>query len=277
MALPRALRCVTLNLWGVEAPLAERMAVVREGLRALQPDVVALQEVREGPEQRNQAEELADALDYHCAFAAATPVGDGQEGLAILSRYAITERAAIELPHARPDERRILLSVRIAHPAAAVWVHTTHLNYRLTHGREREDQVVAVDAEVAPRGTETPQIIMGDFNARPESDEIRFLTGLTTLGGRRVMYQDAWALLHPDEPGITWAASNPYTRRLRFLQQDRRLDYVFVTPMRRDGRGAILDCRVVLDRPTAAGVYASDHYGVLVDVQVVADAPAVGS
>ena len=46
---------------------------------------------------------------------------------------------------------------------------------------------------------------MGDFNATPDSDEIRWLCGRTTLGGRRVAYQDAWARANPGQPGITWA------------------------------------------------------------------------
>ena len=44
------------------------------------------------------------------------------------------------------------------------------------------------------------------------------------------------------------------------------------------GAGRILDCRMVFDKPTAGGVFASDHFGVLADVQIVADpvtAPAV--
>ena len=72
--------------------------------------------------------------------------------------------------------------------------------------------------------------------------------------------------------------TNPYTQALNFLQPNRRLDYIFVTPERRDGRGRILDCRMVFEKPTAGGVFASDHFGVLADVQIVADpvtAPAV--
>jgi hypothetical protein len=37
-------------------------------------------------------------------------------------------------------------------------VHVTHLNYRLTHGRQREDQVLAIDDQVAVRKASEPQI-----------------------------------------------------------------------------------------------------------------------
>ncbi len=267
--MPLSLRCLTLNLWGAEAPLEERMALVESGVSELAPDVVALQEVREVPGSlANQAKTLARATGMHVAFAPTVPFDGGHEGLAFLSRVPIIEHHATELPHATPDERRILLSARLATDASDVWVHTTHLNYRLHHGREREDQVLAIDGALMARQGERPQILMGDFNARPESDEIRFLSGLTTLGGRRTFYQDAWSLCHPHLAGWTWASANPYTERLAFLQPDRRIDYIFVTPRRRDGRGTILGCRMVMHTPSSNGIFPSDHFGLLAEIQI---------
>jgi len=258
-----------LNLWGAEPPLDARMAVVTSGLQALAPDVVALQEVREIPGQlANQAETLARALGFSCAFEPAVAFGGGHEGLAILSRQPIAEHAAIELPHAQPTERRILLSARTHVAGVEVWLHTTHLNYRLTHGQQREDQAFAIGEHLAARATEAPQLLMGDFNARPESDEIRFLRGLHSLNGRRVFWQDAWDRLHPGEPGWTWSSANPNTAKLAFLEPDRRLDYIFVSPMRKDGRAAVLACRRVFEQPDRGGVYASDHFGLCADVQI---------
>ena len=265
----RTLRCLTLNLWGAEPPLDQRMALVVEGLRELAPDVVTLQEVREVPGQLpNQAETLAKAAGFAQVFAPATPFGGGQEGLAILSRHPIVEHETLELPHAEPNERRILLSARVQNGQGSVWVHTTHLNYRLTHGRQREDQVQAIAVRVAGRTSDSPQILMGDFNARPEADEIRFLRGMVTLAGRRTYFQDAWERVHPGDPGWTWPRSNPYTAKLAFLEPDRRLDYIFVTPMRGDGRGTVLSCAMVLDKPGVDFVYASDHFGLLAEIQV---------
>jgi endonuclease/exonuclease/phosphatase family metal-dependent hydrolase len=109
---------------------------------------------------------------------------------------------------------------------------------------------------------------MGDFNARPESDEIRWLRGLCTLSGRRTHFQDAWDRLHPGERGWTWSSANPYTKPLAFLEPDRRIDYIFVTPMRRDGRASIRSCRIVLDQPAPDGAYASDHFGLLAEIQI---------
>ena len=47
-----------------------------------------------------------------------------------------------------------------------------------------------------------PVILCGDFNAEPDSDEIRFLCSLTPLDGRTAYYQDAWRAVG-EGPGLT--------------------------------------------------------------------------
>jgi endonuclease/exonuclease/phosphatase family metal-dependent hydrolase len=278
------MRILTLNLWGENGPWQARLAVVAETLASLAPDVVTLQEVREVPGRvPNQAASLAAPRGYHHVFAPSTAWGGGHEGLAILSRFPIGVHQAQPLPHSAENEGRILLSARIDSDAGAVWVHTTHLSFREHEGCKREDQLLAIDEVVTARKAaaadnprENPQILAGDFNATPSSDEIRWLTGLTSLNGRRTYYQDAWEILHPGEPGWTWARANPYTDRMHWLRSDRRLDYIFVTPVRRDRRGTVRSSRVVLDRPAGFGggggepLYASDHFGVMADVDLQA-------
>ncbi len=276
-AVDRApLRALTLNLWGEQGPFAARMALCQREIARLAPDVVALQEVRQIDGQLpNQAETFARALGYHHVFAGAVEWGGGLEGLAILSRAPVQGSGHIELPHATETERRILLHAVVPTPAAQVAVFCTHLNYRMTHGVIREDQVEAVDRRVAEvlAGLSAPAlaVLMGDFNATPDHDEIRFLRGLHTLRGRRTYYQDAYLRRHGSEAGTTWSTRNPYTAKLRFLEGDRRIDYIFVSPMSRDGRGQVLECQVVLDQPDEQGVFPSDHFGLLADIATAPD------
>jgi endonuclease/exonuclease/phosphatase family metal-dependent hydrolase len=116
---------------------------------------------------------------------------------------------------------------------------------------------------------------MGDFNAVPHSDEIRWLCGLTTLSGRRVYYQDSWDVMHASAPGYTWSRNNTYTSRMSFLRGDRRLDYIFVTAPRRDGRGTVHSSRLMFDEPTVLPdgerLFASDHYAVVAELQLAAN------
>jgi len=286
------LRVITLNLWGTEPPLDRRLALAVRQLQALAPDVVCLQEVRplDGRSGRTTAEVIAEALGMIAHYEVAVAWGDGeyaglpagQEGLAVIAR-SIAGTRVLALPEPRPGELRILLSARVETAGGPIWVHTTHLHYRLDDGLAREHQVLAIDEAIRGMGRDqgsAPQILCGDFNAIADSDELRFLRGLTTLGGRRTHFQDAWLRLHRepeagDGParGITWSSENRFTRPLRSLDLDRRIDYVFVTTRKKDGRGTVHDCRVVMTEREGLGeveICASDHYGVCADIQVVA-------
>lgn len=283
-AVPREklLRVLTLNFWGDNGPAEARLRYLTSALHDLDPDVVTLQEVREIPGRiPNQAAELGRALGWHHAFAPSTEWGGGSEGLAVVSRFPIAAHDFKVLPHSTEKEGRIVLSALVDGPAGPIWVHTTHLSFREHEGLKREEQVLAVDDEVTAHKNDQIQIVTGDFNAEPSSDEMRWMVGATTLAGRRVAYQDAWDRQHPGEAGHTWVRANPYTERLHWLKRDRRLDYLFVTPVRRDRRGTIHAARLVFDRPREmpAGecIFASDHFGVMADVQVGAQDPKAGS
>lgn len=292
--MARRLRLVTLNLWGTEPPLERRLTLAARQLLALAPDVVTLQEVRPldlqgGP---TTAHWLAERLGATALYVPSLRWADGgfgpgtrggEEGLAIVSRLPIVERRALRLPEARPTEARLLLSARLATAAGPIWVHTTHLHYRLDDGAARAAQVIAIDQALRDCGRgndDPPQVLAGDFNATPDADELRFLRGLCSLAGRRAHFQDAWRRCH-DEPGrhdgpaagITWSSDNHHTRPLRSLDLDRRIDHVYVTTRKKDGRGTVLGCEVVLTEREGDGadaICASDHYGVMADIQIEA-------
>ena len=143
----KVLRCLTLNLWGAEAPLAERDGARAAGAsQTLAPDVVALQEVRRlarACPTRRPPWPSRPGLSF--VFAQAVAFRGGHEGLAFLSRLPIVAHESRELPHASDQERRVLLSAALRLGDRPLWVHNTHLNYRLAHGRQREDQVRAIE------------------------------------------------------------------------------------------------------------------------------------
>jgi endonuclease/exonuclease/phosphatase family metal-dependent hydrolase len=268
------IRALTLNFWGEQPPLDRRMEIALDGIRALAPDLIALQEVRVVPDKvPNTAETIASRLGMNWVWAPATAWGGGDEGLAILSRFPIVRSDHAVLPHSVPVETRIVLGATLTTDAGELSAFTTHLNYRLTDGAKREAQVAAVDKFVADwhaaHPTPLPRLLMGDFNAIPDSDEIRFLRGLHTTDGRRTSWQDAFARCHPRDDGWTWARANPYTQKLAWLDRDRRIDYIFVSPLSLDGRATVRSCEVVLDRPAPDGNFASDHFGLVAEVEIV--------
>ena len=266
---PSTFRVVTLNLWQEQGAWEERLDWAAVQLAELAPDAICLQEVRDAGERvPNQARRLAAELGMSCSYLAVQAWGDGQEGLAVLTRDVPAGQQKVVLPSEEGRCRRGCLGVRLQSPQGRVlWVFTTHLAWRLRDGLLRERQVEAVDAFVSQSRADSLAIIGGDFNASPECDELRFLCGTTTLAGRRTYYQDAYACCHPSKLGWTWTRANPGTKKMAWLPE-RRLDYVFVSAEQRDGVGRVVAADVVCDRASPAGVYCSDHFGVMAEIVV---------
>jgi endonuclease/exonuclease/phosphatase family metal-dependent hydrolase len=263
-------RLVTLNLMGMGAPIERRLELVASGLSDLNLDAIALQEVCEQVDQvPNQAATVAERLGYQHVFSRAKgDPGGVEEGLAILSRHPVRDVKVWPLPSA--EGGRIVQQAVVEAPGGPVILFNTHLDYHPDNGVMRERQVVALMDIIRAHLDDHPGFVTGDFNATPEHDEIRFLRGRHTLQGRRAYMHDAYARVHPieDPAGETWAKRNPLTRQWRWLEPDRRIDFIFVSSIESTGRGEVRSCRVVLDQPDDQGLFPSDHFGVLADIQL---------
>ncbi len=280
------LRVMTLNIWNRQGPWEARRELIRKGLRELSPDVVALQEVLrlavpDGSQALSQADDLARDLGYQVAYGPAWNLdrhGLLDFGNAVLSRLPILEQHNVTLPNPMRHETRGLLYTLLGGPSWQVPFFVTHLDWQLDLSPVRCQQVAFVTEtmatlEAAARGREgadvLPAILAGDFNAEPESDEIRYLRGRHGLVGpggetRGVYFADAFGLCG-DGPGETFSRSNPYAARER--EPNRRLDYLFIGSLDKDLRGEPLSARRCFTEPEG-GVFASDHFGVLAEVQV---------
>jgi endonuclease/exonuclease/phosphatase family metal-dependent hydrolase len=264
----KTIRVATLNIWNRFGPWDERLASIREGVKALEPDLLGLQEVlRLDPgtgDGLDQAAAIGEPFGYHAAYARAHD--EPWFGNAALSRWPIAASQTYELPRAGTEERRTLLHADVDSPFGRIPFFVTHLNWKFGEGHVREAQVrdvaARIEAVVAGRPSGGfPAILCGDFNAEPDSDEIRYLRGLTSLGtGRRVYFQDAFGLAGDGSPGTTYVRANPFAAVL--AEPDRRIDYVFVHGRDDRSLGAPQEARVCFDRPVG-GVYPSDHYGVV--------------
>jgi endonuclease/exonuclease/phosphatase family metal-dependent hydrolase len=263
----RVVTVLTLNLWNRAPPWDERLAVIRAGIAALRPDVIALQEVIDLPDVGfEQAQLIAEGFGYDLAVGR----GAGEELLlsnAVLSRFPIAQREVITLPDVGHPEGRCAVLTRLATPWGALPFATTHLNWKLDQGHVRCAQVrhlVAALDDFRAAG-DLPAVLAGDFNAEPDSDEIRYLRGATGLGGPCVYFNDCWAAAGDGSAGVTFAQRNPNAALSR--EPDRRIDYVFVRGPDDHVRGVPLACRVCFDEPVE-GVWASDHFGVFARIEL---------
>lgn len=272
------MRVLTWNLWWRFGPWEERRKAILTVLGDLRPDVIGLQEVWAcGGE--NLAGWLASNLDMHWTWAPSRAPQRWQErlgdstvdiGNAVLSRWPIAEHHVVELPARRDDDDgRLALCARIDAPAHQVPFFTTHLTSAVDASAVRCQQVRVLAEFVAAhsRGTDFPPVVTGDFNAWPDSDEVRQFGGYKTapaVPGQ--VFLDAWEYADPAQPSVTWNAANPYVA----FDPSVRVDYIHIGAPGPDGLGSVSSVRRVGDEPVD-GVWPSDHAAVLADLRGPAD------
>ncbi|WP_405890724.1 endonuclease/exonuclease/phosphatase family protein [Streptomyces sp. NBC_00133] len=269
------MRVLTWNVWWRFGSWEQRQKAILTVLRDLQPDVIGLQEVwARGGE--NFAQWLAEELGMQWTWAASHAperwqrrLGDSTVdfGNAVLSRWPIVDRAVTRLPAAEGnDDGRLALHARLAAPTHEVPFFTTHLTSEIHASAVRCEQVAALGEFIAAHrgGTLFPPVVTGDFNAWPDSDEIRLLGGYKTapaVPGQVLV--DAWEYAAPSAPSATWDAANPYVAAAGALSV--RIDYIHVGPPGPGGLGRVRSIHRAGDGPVD-GIWPSDHAAVIVDL-----------
>jgi endonuclease/exonuclease/phosphatase family metal-dependent hydrolase len=270
------LRVVTLNVWNEEGAAGQRAELINRELRGLDPDLVALQEVVDTA----QLGALLDGTGLHATHqsevvSVTPPHADRYGGNAIASRWPHRVVEALDL---RGTDTRNMpwctLAALVPLPdlGDVLFIAPTAAP-PLGAEAVRERQVMALADLDARHRTAIPTIMAGDFNAGPDTASIRYLAGQQSLGGRSVQYHDAWAVAG-DGPGHTWTADNPNAVQdigqiVRQPQHRRRLDYIFVggRDAHPDAHAWVRTAELAFDRPVD-GVWASDHFGVVADLDV---------
>ena len=260
------MRVLTWNLWWTFGPWEERQKAIIGVLEREDADVVMLQETIPSLEQ---AAQIARRLGFdHVETSIA---GRGLQGMAnaILSRWPISSSTQVVLPSGEGKAAfRTALMGRLETPWGLWPVGTTHLDHAFDGSAIRLMQVDAladlVRSELEVTDGNLPAVIGGDFNAVPDSDEIRRLTGRTQVRHSNLVFADVWEQCG-DGPGYTWDGSNPYLADANW--PNRRIDYLFVTWPRPKPAGH--PSRVWLAGiDPIDDVVASDHYAVVADLRV---------
>jgi endonuclease/exonuclease/phosphatase family metal-dependent hydrolase len=224
------LRVMTWNLWWRFGPWEQRERAIVEVIRAVDPDVVCLQEVWSAEGGEDQVTRLAGALGLHGVSTDPVFYGGMSFGNAVLARWPVERIVDEPLPRldGRPGHRRVLGTV-LATPFGSWPVYATHLDHRFDASSAREVQarrlLEVIAAHRTDPETELPAVIGADLNAVPDSDEVRALTGRRDSGVGGIVLTDCWEQVG-DDGGATWVRDNPYTTDTAW--PGRRIDYVLV-------------------------------------------------
>jgi endonuclease/exonuclease/phosphatase family metal-dependent hydrolase len=242
----RELRVLIYNIHaGKDAAGVDNLERVAALVREVDADVVLLQEVDRGTTRSagvDQPAQLARLGGRHAVFGRTLDYQGGEYGIAVLSRWPVSEHAVaplrVEPPQARSGgsyEPRGALRVAITAPWGAMQVVNTHLD------ASREDQwraqevrgVLAVADSMRARGGLL--LVGGDFNSEPSSAVQAEL--------RRGGLRDAWAECGRGD-SLTYPANRPV----------KRIDYLYLT-----GATRCVEARVLATE-------ASDHRPLFVRV-----------
>jgi endonuclease/exonuclease/phosphatase family metal-dependent hydrolase len=163
--LPRALHVVEYN---VHMERGEKIVDALEHDPELRDaDVIIMEEIHRSYLSCSAACVVGKAFGFYEIYAPGAAAGDGDDGIAIVSRAPITSAQVIELPHYDVHinaARRIALAATIEREGQPITVYAVHLENRLTVSQRRTQMLPVLEHAAKQR---TPVIIAGDFNTSP--------------------------------------------------------------------------------------------------------------
>jgi endonuclease/exonuclease/phosphatase family metal-dependent hydrolase len=201
------LKVLSWNIW-----IDGHFDLVKDLLRTADADIIALQEVKDNDPGRDVISYLA-SFGYQHVFSPVEKRWDGivyRDGCAIFSKYDIISSKTHVLSE---ENSRIAQQADIKIGSNILHVFSTHLLH--THQKPSDLQALQARNLIKILSKEKT-ILMGDFNATPESETIQII-------------KTALKNTDPDSPP-TWSVYPEGCAVCLPRQIDIRLDYIFTTP-----------------------------------------------
>lgn len=260
------MRIVTWNVWGRFGDWEERQGGIEDALAAAEPDIVCLVECW-ATRETSQAGRLGERLEFEYRLFVGDWDHDGwTSGIGVVSRWPIARHERLPLPGDDGGGVGEALYVAIDGPRGLLQLFVVMLDHPLGASGLRQAQVRQL-AEFVDRTTRRrhPVVVCGDFNAGPDSDELRMLTGRREAPVPGLVFHDAWEMAGDGTPGHTWSKRNPLAAMA--LWPDRRIDHILSAWPRAGGAGHPTRCELLGVTATPDAPQLSDHYGLVADLR----------
>jgi endonuclease/exonuclease/phosphatase family metal-dependent hydrolase len=259
------LTVVTFNLLNDLTYWAERAPLIVAALAALQPDVIALQEVSL---PLNNAAWLAEQLGgYSVHLCPKTGRKAEHEAVALLARWPVLGHETL----AFGKQDRVAQRIALRHGDTTWTIANAHLHWSLYDDAQRIQQAHTLLDWLPIVG---PTVLCGDFNARPDYRAIavlrqRFASAQVNHFGAEVVRTFPTPLKRG--PGMRHAARRTGLKAMGRVMGhpgeswQGTLDYIFV-----DRAIRVEHCARALDEPAAddPALYPSDHMSLVATLSV---------
>jgi len=267
-------RLATLNLLHNRESLEERVDLVIEELKAIQPDALCLQEVLELPDF-NILKRINSALGWKGGYRGRVKVSaDESHGNAILAKQPLTKIHDLDSnPQANEVEN---IAASLIHGGKLIHLLSVHFPWgsqkefiRAQHAYQISDHVQLLH-QVNP---ESLSLLAGDFNSGEESDTLRFMNGLSFYQEKSTFWTDAWDVAGQENNWATtridteFAISTAKSVGIRYphLMPTRRIDYIKSFGWNYGQPGHPTKMERWADSEGHNGLTISDHYGLYAD------------
>ena len=165
---------VRIGTWNIRAAQSAPVDKLAAELRAMEVDVVALQEVDVGTRRGNFVDEpgeLAAALGFHYVFAASIKWDEGHYGLAVLSRWPLTKVERHRVDSTPEAEPRIVLDATVCVGGRSLHI----LNHHADRRTESRALGFASMRQIVKDDIGHGILILADLNEYPDAPGVRSL------------------------------------------------------------------------------------------------------
>lgn len=250
---PNVFRIATLNLEQNHKRWAERHPLISAELAALEPDLIAFNEVCvpiQSARMLRDAVSAATGVSYSLVQQTKVNGLSEVEGEALLSRYPVIETANLDFQ----TRDMVALVARVLVDGVPIDVYVTHLFMSRGDDSLRLFQVQRLLSWIDSRPDAAASIVCGDFNAALDKPSAAL------MASRFRPSQTTQPTAFTPLAGADGMVSHPYWPRM-----DRCIDYIWVSEAIK-----VIASQVCFNRPSPLdpSLWPSDHAGLWADLSL---------